>query len=261
MIGAARRRIHPLGHGGDAGGDMVDCYEVQRGVGARGHLGNAPLGNQLERAIDGVEAANAPRVRLAQHDGGPHDGERHIGGAHHRLARRLARLITIGEARAVGHRALRDTPFGQPADIGGGDVQEPRAMRFGQRQRILRALDIDRVIIRLGQIEPDARRAVDHEIDGARRTGLQSQPVLLDVPLVRARHRHKRAVIAAHLRVAMDERVDAMPGFGQTRADFAADQPGGTGDEDVQQQGASATGAAPSACPNGLATPQPGKMP
>ena len=60
----------------------------------------------------------------------------------------------------------------------------------------------------------------------------------------------------------MDEPGHAVPIRDKARADLAAQEAGGTGYEDVQQQaaGAEASDAGPVA-PNGTATPQSGKTP
>ena len=75
------------------------------------------------------------------------------------------------------------------------------------------------------------------------------------------RDRHGSAVIAAHHTCAPYERGYRVAACDQVCTDLAADQPGGAGDEDFQQQAAAGFCGAASDWPNGTAVPQPGNTP
>ncbi len=72
---------------------------------------------------------------------------------------------------------------------------------------------------------------------------------------------YRRAVITAHFARLAHHGRNASPARRQPGADFAADQSGGSGNENPQQQGASDLVGLASDWPKGTAVPQPGKTP
>ena len=177
------------------------------------------------------------------------------------LSRRLARFVSIGEARFGERVFLRDRPIPTPAGIGGGDVEQRHAARFRQRNRVARSGHVDGVVFLVGQIEADSRSAVDQEVVRLGDPCAPAEMRLRDIARQRL-DRDVRPVIGADVAVAMDETGHPVPLPQKARADLAAQEAGGTGYEDVQQQaaGAEASDVGPVA-PKGTATPQSGKTP
>ena len=88
-----------------------------------------------------------------------------------------------------------------------------------------------------------------------------AQPILRDIARDHAIYGDDLPVIAADFGRFVDQRSDAMAALDQACADLAADQSGGSGDEDVQQQAAGEAGVSRSPAPKGTAIPQSGNTP
>ena len=144
-------------------------------------------------------------------------------------------------------------------------MEQRHAARFRQRNRVARSGHVDGVVFLVGQIEADSRSAVDQEVvrlgDPREVRLAPAEMRLRDIARQRL-DRDVRPVIGADIAIAMDEPGHAVPIRDKARADLAAQEAGGTGYEDFQQQavGAEVSDAGPVA-PNGTATPQSGKTP
>ena len=114
-------------------------------------------------------------------------------------------------------------------------MEKVHRARLGQRERMADTVDIDGKVVRLREIEANGRGAVDYLVvrprDLVELRVAQPQARLGHIAPQRLRDGHRRAVVGAHLRGAVDQRGHRMTGGDEPRAHFAAEQPGGAGDQ------------------------------
>ena len=137
-------------------------------------------------------------------------------------------------------------------------MHEGRTCRLGIGERVTCSLHIDGAQNLFRRIKFQAGGAMDQQI---MRSGSEAHEWRGDIAAGYLKLFDKRAIIAAHVGRAANQRGNAVPLRDKPRTNFAADQSGGSGHQNLQQQGGSLLPGLASDCPKGTAVPQPGNTP
>lgn len=113
-------------------------------------------------------------------------------------------------------------------------MEQPRPRRAREGSGVARSLDIDRGEILRGCLELEPGGAVHDQIKLLRRS-VETEAGAGHVSPQQSRMANKSAVVGSNFGAAADQRGHLVAPGGEPGAQFAADEPRGAGDEDLQQ--------------------------